>query len=70
MCMEIKYFIIEERNTVIKLISNSKGIMVLQWKDGKWVTPLSDYMGIYIGELSVDEIKEGDETWIKLGLQK
>ena len=61
---------IEERNTVIKLIFNPKGIKVLQWKDGKWITPLVDYMGIYIGELSVDEIKEGDETWIKLGLQK
>ena len=70
MCMDTKYFIVEERNTVIKLIFCSEGIKTLQWKDGRWIKPLTDYSGMYSGELSVDEIKEGDETGIKLGLQK
>lgn len=65
-----KYFKLEGIDTVIKITIDADKAEITEWTSDRWVTPDTDYSGIFIGEIPVDEIREGDAEWNRLGLLK
>lgn len=66
----IKYFIVDTSETALKMVMNPKTLELYRWSKGAWHKAEPEYSDIFIGEMLVTEIKEGDETWNRLSLQK
>lgn len=60
------------KDTVMKIDINDekKQIGLYLWNGKKWVTAPSEYSAVFIGEIQLTYIEEGDATWTRLNLQE
>ena len=68
--MKIKYFKVDGLDVVIRLVIEPDRVKITEWDGSKWATPKTNYSGIFVDEIPVDEIEEGGETWTRLKLQR
>ncbi len=68
--MNTKYYIVETTGIALKMEIHSNRVCLFVWTNNQWEKADSEYSGIFTDDISVDEIKEGDEKWNSLGLHK
>lgn len=57
-------------DVVLKIAETAKGLEVFVWDGTGWKDAPGVYEGIFVGEVDITYIKEGDADWNRLNLQK
>jgi len=57
-------------DVVLKIAETANGIGIFVWNGTEWKDAPGVYEGVFVGEVEISYIEEGDATWNKLNLQK